>query len=266
MTTSFETDTPYKARVKPITTPKKTPNVSQSRDTFQTPKYAIDILIPFIPKHVTHVWECAAGGRRIADRLERLGYNVLATDIVETLDRVTPYNFITDTRRTDIVPEYFSIITNPPFSIKDAFVRQCLSYKVPFALLINADYSQQTISWIRAGCEKIVPTSRIAFITPNILKRIHDGEVWKLYCKEMETRVAYDSLEELKVDNPEVYVEIMDRYRNIHNYATIDEASQEMLYKYSSAQFHSMWLTYGFGLGKSETFVDLTSDTRKNNI
>ena len=40
----------YPVRVKPITTPPKTPSVPQGRDTFQTPNYATELLIPFIPK------------------------------------------------------------------------------------------------------------------------------------------------------------------------------------------------------------------------
>jgi hypothetical protein len=31
-----------------------------------------------------------------------------------------------------------------------------------------------------------------------------------------------------------------------------------------SANFHSLWLTWGFGLGKSETFVELTKEMKKN--
>jgi hypothetical protein len=252
----------YKLRAKPITTARKAPDEQQVRDTFWTPNYAVDLLIPFIPKHITHVWECATGGRKISGQLLNSGYTVLETDIKE-MENVTPYNFISDTKRTDIKPGYFSIITNPPFSIKDLFVEKCFEYEVPFALLINADYSGKTIDWIRRGCEKLIPTSRIAYITPNILRRIHEGETWK----EVHGDAGYGStqrdMENYKAECPNFWKDRLAFYDK-YLYKTIEEAPSEMLYRYSNAQFHSMWLTYGFGLGRTETFVDLSVQQRHN--
>jgi hypothetical protein len=95
-------------------------------------------------------------------------------------------------------------------------------------MLINADYSQQQISWIEQGCEKLIPKSRISYITPNVVRRVNEGE-----------RTNYYSIEELPTS---------------------------LLYKYSSAQFHSMWLTWGFNMGKTETFVELSVEQRRTNI
>ena len=253
----------YILRKKPITTTRKAPDERQVRDTFQTPNYAIDLLIPFIPKGISHVWECAAGGGKISGKLRSAGYTVFETDIQSDREGVEKYNFITGEIRTDIEPGKFSIITNPPFSIKDLFVEKCFEYSIPFALLINADYSGQTIEWIRRGCEKIVPTSRIAYITPNILSRIHAGEIWKLEAGSS----MYESLDNLRDADIELYEHFyQEKYKDYHNYSTIEEVPMELLYKYSNAQFHSMWLTYGFGLGKTETFVDLTAEQRRSNI
>ena len=218
--------TTYKLRVKPVTTTRKAPEEQQVRDTFQTPNYAIDLLVPFIPKNISHVWECAAGGRKISRQLEKSGYTVFSSDLKEA-EGVEGINFLGEMRK-GIDPVYFSIITNPPFSIKDLFVDRCFEYGVPFALLINADYSQQTIRWIKRGCEKIIPLARIAYITPNIVKRVNEGEGT--------------------------------------NFSSIEEIPMPFMYKYSNAQFHSMWLTYGFNLGKSETFVDLSVEQRRTNI
>jgi len=217
----------YKIRAKPVTTARKAPDEQQIRDTFQTPNYAIDLLIPFIPKHITHVWECASGGRKISRRLIEAGYTVSESDIQEAEPHVGKFNFITEKLGFKL-SESWSIITNPPFSIKDLFISKCFDYKVPFALLINADYSQWQIDLIRRGCEKIIPTSRIAYITPHTVKRVNDAEGT--------------------------------------DFISIDQIPMEFLYKYSNAQFHSMWLTYGFNLGKTETFVDLTSEQRRFNI
>lgn len=252
----------YKLRVKPITTAKRLPEEQQIRDTFWTPNYAIDLLLPFIPKNISHIWECASGGRKISRKMLSAGYRVFESDI-KPIDEVTYYNFISDPVRTDI-DERYVIITNPPFSVKDLFVDRCFEYGRPFALLINADYSQQTINWIKRGCEKIIPTARISFITPNILRRIHEGEVWKLV-KDNYPNLTFN---EMKADEFDLWESIlrMDEYKNISKYEHIDLVPSEILYKYSASQFHSMWLTYGFDLGRTETFVDLTVEQRKCNI
>lgn len=215
----------YAVRVKPVTTAPKTPNEPQGRDTFQTPNYATDLLIPFIPKYVTNIWEPAAGDGMIVKRLKNAGYDTWATDIrnnPEYIDEIA--NFLVNL--PSVEPQ--CIITNPPFSIKELFIEKAFEYGTPFAMLINADYSGQTIDWVKRGCEKIIPTSRIAFITPNIINRINTGEGTE--------------------------------------FTKLDDIPQKLLYKYSSAQFHSMWLTYRFNLGRTETFVDLTVEQRKTNI
>lgn len=217
-----------------LTTTSKTPNSVQVRDTFQTPNYAVDLLVPFIPKEIQVVWECAAGERRIVKRLLEVSHlDVIASDI-RPLYGVREHNFINPSSSVDhpgeleIMEGRVAIITNPPFSVKDLFIEKAFEYDVPFAFLINADYSGKTIDWIRRGCQKIIPTSRIAYITPNIVARINQGE---------ET-----------------------------SYKAIDEIPRGLLYKYSSAQFHSMWLTYKFNLGATEIFVDLPAKYRKENI
>lgn len=259
-----ESGTAYKLRAKPITTARKAPDEQQLRDTFQTPSYAIRLLIPFIPKNITHVWECAAGGGIISRNLEKSGYTVFESDIWYDRDGITPYNFVNDMPRTDIDSRY-AIITNPPFSIKDMFVERCFDYGRPFALLINADYSNQSIDWVKRGCEKIIPTSRIAYITPNVLRRIHEGEAYKEAMRLSSWSFRY-TMEQFKTESPEIWEKILRDYEHIHNYNSIEDVPQELLYKYSNAQFHSMWLTYGFNLGKTETFVDLSVSERKGNI
>ena len=216
-------DEPYNLRYKPVTTAPKTPNDSQERDQFETPSYAVDILVPFIPKNITHIWECACGGGKIVNRLISAGYTVSGSDIRDE----HPFNFITQ-KLGFTLSNSWAIITNPPFSIKELFIEKAFEYGVPFAFLINMDYSGQSIKWIERECEKIIPKNRIAFITPRIVQRVNDGEGT--------------------------------------NFQTKDEIPSQLIYKYSSAQFHSGWLCYKFNLGKSETFVDLPIEVRKNNI
>lgn len=251
-----------------LTTTSKTPNEVQIRDTFETPKYAVDLLIPFIPTYITHVWECACGNGRIVQPLTEEGYSVYPSDIKKSNSWVDNhiYNFLEQPDETNnydysiwsLLQKNLAIITNPPFSVKDLFIEKALEFNVPFAFLINADYSGKTIDWIRKGCQKIVPTSRIAYLTPNILRRIHEGEVWAIEKKGRSPNY--------RVDEPIAWREILKTYEWCHNYKSIDDAPQELLYKYSSAQFHSMWLTYKFDLPSSEVFVDLPAKVRKENI
>ena len=49
----------------------------------------------------------------------------------------------------------------------------------------------------------------------------------------------------------------------VKKYSEWKEIPEELIRKHSSADFHSLWLTWGFGLGKTETFVDLTLDMKK---
>ena len=172
------------------------------RDLFQTPNYATELLVPFLDRFLTtfplrksHIWKCAAGEYKITKVLENHGFLVTSTDLRMSV----PFNFLTD---TSLLMDIDCIVTNPPFSLKRKFYLKCREYNKPFALLIPADYSGWIIDAIRFdGAEKIIPSRRIDFITPN--------------------------------------------------------------YADSHAQFHSMWLTWGFGLGKSETFVELTTEMKK---
>lgn len=206
----------------------ETPNEVQGRDLFQTPRYAIELLLPFIPKQITKVWECSCGDGRIAKVLEET-YYVFCTDIRDNDNWVDQtLNFVTEEFPYDI-DERWAIITNPPFSITKKYYNKCVEYGLPFALLINANYKQWVIDAVRIdGCEKIIPTSRISFITPNVVGRVNAGEGT--------------------------------------GFVSVDGIPNDILYKYSSSDFHSMWLTWGFNLGRTETFIDLTVQQRKENI
>ena len=131
------TDAPevdYNIRYKPVTTAPQTPNEPQGRDTLQTPNYAVDLLIPFIPKDTNVIWEPACGDGKIVFRLEEYTYGVYASDIrfnPEICD--SSLNFISDP-----APEVFEfytnppiIITNPPYSIKEMFIDKAMEYGVP---------------------------------------------------------------------------------------------------------------------------------------
>lgn len=194
----------------------------------------MDLLIPFIPENILCVWECACGSGKITKRLELCDkhYTVVSTDLrgKDTGFNSSQYgNFLTDP-----LPEIFkfygfndlAIITNPPYSVKEQFIDKAFEYNVPFAFLINADYSGLQISWIKRGCEKIIPNRRISYLTPDMLNRVNKGEQ--------------------------------------SNYLNVSDIPGKVLKKYTASQFHSMWLTHGFGLGATEIFVDLPLESMLN--
>jgi len=171
----------------------------QGRDLFQTPNYAIDILVPFLK--TKKIWESAAGLGKISNRLGSLGFDVLSTDINNEWEY---FNFLLQTKEN---VSNMTIVTNPPYSLKRKFYNKCKEYNIPFALLIPADYSGWIIDALRFDkCEKLIPTRRIDFITPSGKSGLTGN----------------------------------------------------------TSNYHSLWLTWGLGLGKSETFVELTNDMKRN--
>lgn len=232
------------------------------RDLFMTPNYATELLIPFLdellpmsPSSKFVVWECAAGQKKMANVLGNKGFETIATD----LSYDVPFNFLKDTPTF----KFNCIITNPPFSLKKKFYDRCVEMGVPFALLIPADYAGWIIEAIEKGAEKIIPTRRIDYITPNIINRIREGEIWEAFLIE-SLGDEYDSLADLKKRSPQILHEALNNYPDFHVYKTIYDAPKKLLRKYSSSDFHSMWLTHGFGLGKTETFVELTNEMKDN--
>lgn len=242
---------------KPKTPQKENLTGIDGRDLFQTPNYAVDLLVPFLDRvGIRKIWECAAGMGKIVRRLGFHGFEVLGTDL--SYDK--PFNFLLDGM---VFVDKHCIVTNPPFSLKKKFYEMCKSYKLPFALLIPADYSGWIIDAVeKDGAEKIIPSRRVDYVTPDILSRIHEGEIWKL---EKKNYPEFKSLKTFKVHKEITWEGLLERHENYCWYESIYDAPADLLRRYSSSQFHSMWLTRGFGIGKSETFVELSNET-KNDI
>lgn len=95
-------------------------------DNFQTPRWAIGPLLPYIPKHWT-VWESACGKGNLVDALRDAGYKVKWSDI----ERDSREDFFTFTPRSWDIQ-----VTNPPFSIKTKWIQRSVELDKPFALLL----------------------------------------------------------------------------------------------------------------------------------
>lgn len=125
-------------------------------DDRYTPSYAIKPLLKYIPKGIT-VWECCDFGKsEITRLLKEHGCKVISTDKEE--------NFF------DYVPEeYFDIIiTNPPYSLKDEFIKRCYEWNKPFCLLLpitSLEGKTRGQMFRKYGIEVLVFDSRIEFLS-----------------------------------------------------------------------------------------------------
>ena len=147
---------------------KKSNKVASKRDSFQTPYYGTALILPYLVQH-SNIWEPAAGLGFMARAMADNGFNVFATDIASA--KYPKWDFLGDMKSEEWIRSVNYIITNPPFSKKIAFYYRCMKYwnlyRIPFALLIPADYAGWLIDAVRVdGCQKLIPNRRIDYITP----------------------------------------------------------------------------------------------------
>lgn len=103
---------------------------SQS-DFYPTPPEVTQALLDFLQiPHGTLVWEPACGEGHMAEVMVRNGLNVIGTDIKCGVDFLS----------ADKPAEIKWIITNPPFSLAEEFIRRCAVHAIPFALLLKSQY------------------------------------------------------------------------------------------------------------------------------
>ena len=95
-------------------------------DEFGTPKVAWDILKPYIKEDWT-IWESAWGKGELGEHMIKDGFEVVGTPLEEK----EKWDFFIDKPI-----QWDCIITNPPYSIKEKFLRRCFELETPFALLM----------------------------------------------------------------------------------------------------------------------------------
>ena len=96
------------------------------------------------------VWEPACGDGRMVRMLEQYFDQVVGTDIQQGTD------FLTAEKPDGI--EW--IITNPPFSLAEQFIRKAAECNVPFAMLLKSQY------WHSARRKKLFDEIRPSHILP----------------------------------------------------------------------------------------------------
>lgn len=233
------------------------PNTVSERDCFLTPRYATNLLVPYLrnaPHQINRVWECAAGSHNmIVNHLQDSGFNVHSSDLQFNSSIHSQHlNFLTELPDVD----FDVVVTNPPFSLKKKFYERCLFLGKPFALLIPADYSGWVIDALRNGCERITPTRRIDYVTPNTLKRINDLNM-------MLTAIEGEGIKYKKPSDVPDEVQRLYRDQSIQ-YEKLSDIPDKRLSEATSSDFHSYWLTKGLEIGSMEVFADLPKSEKTN--
>ena len=127
-----------------------------ANDEIYTPSYALTPLLKYIPKNIV-IWECTDFGQsNITKVLREHGYKVITTHI-------NNFDFLNDEPEF----EYDMIITNPPYSLKNEFIKKCYEIKKPFALLLPLtalEGKERNLMYKDNGISVIVLDQRINFI------------------------------------------------------------------------------------------------------
>jgi len=134
------------------------PKKTKYYDDFQTPEFALDILVPYLRKEWI-IWECASGKGNLVRGLIKRGFKVIGTDIIHGFDffKWTPKKFD-------------CIVTNPPYSMKDRFLERAYELGKPFALLLPItalEGERRQRLFRKYGIQLIIPNKRINFETPS---------------------------------------------------------------------------------------------------
>ena len=106
-------------------------NNRRKLDFYPTPREVTIALLDFldIPSWVK-IWEPACGQDHMVNVMRERGYEVIGTDIQGGVDFLT----------SDLPEGVGYIITNPPFSVSESFIKRCIHHGKPFALLLKSQY------------------------------------------------------------------------------------------------------------------------------
>jgi len=138
-------------------------------DEIYTPDYAINPLLPFLNKD-WKIWECAWGTGALKEHLTKKGFIVVGEPDDNFLDRQEVY-----------LNKFDIIITNPPYSKKEEFLKTAYKIGRPFAFLLPLtalEGKKRGELFRQYGIQLIIPDRRINFITPNRGKSSWFATAW----------------------------------------------------------------------------------------
>lgn len=127
----------------------------RKNDFYPTPPECTQALIDFLKKNSwlrdgQLVWECACGSNAIVDILQKNGLFTWGTDIEKGQDFL----------KYEIQENFDWIITNPPFSLGEEFIRKAHSYGKPFAFLLKSQY------WHSSKRKKLFNECKPTYVLP----------------------------------------------------------------------------------------------------
>ena len=119
-------------------------------DEFYTPEYAVRPLLPYLPSNQV-IWECAWGTGELAGHLRAAGHHVVGCAGMDFLKEPPP--------------QWDIMVTNPPYSHKNAFLERAYSLGKPFAFLLPVESlgGGRVRLYRQHGIELLVPSKRINF-------------------------------------------------------------------------------------------------------
>jgi hypothetical protein len=126
--------------------------VTPYNDDFYTPPSAVECLTPYLPKSKVY-WEVAWGRGHLAAELKKIGKVVGSAK----------WNFLTVEP-----PEFDIIVSNPPFSMRDAFLARAYALGKPFAFILPIESlagAARRSLFTEFGIQLLVPGRRIHFIS-----------------------------------------------------------------------------------------------------
>lgn len=138
-------------------------------DRCQTPRYALDALLPFLSAEWL-IWESAAGEGLLAGALMEKDLSVITSDVLpsdECAADVCDHDFLTD----DPLENADVQVTNPPYSRKYDWLARSYQLGIPFALLLPVEtLGAKTAQALfrEHGVEVVLMDSRVNFKMPNI--------------------------------------------------------------------------------------------------
>lgn len=138
-------------------------------DFYPTPPDVTVALMRFLKLPAgTDIWEPARGQGDMVRALADCGMAVYGTDIRDGIDFLT-------TRQPVNAPAADWIITNPPFSLADEFIRHAAEIGKPFAMLLKAQYWHAAK---RAQLFREIPPSYVLPLTwrPDFLFKERNGK------------------------------------------------------------------------------------------
>lgn len=151
-------------------TAKPAPMQSGAPDDFQTDPSILDCLVPYLNKE-WWIWECACGKGQLVKGLRDRGFRAFGTDLYGPDGSEQGRDFL------GWVPSLGdAIVTNPPYSKKEAFLDRALMLGKPFAFLMrdsifDSKERRKILKALGKDFGMVIPPKRPTFTTPVIGKK-----------------------------------------------------------------------------------------------